>query len=727
MVIQACIIKSEKAMKYITNAPVLLGLVICTLLYGNPEPVFAEDPAAQGPYAVEVTEYDFGDSAFKPSNFPIAVEVRANVHFPSELTAGPFPLVVFLHGRHATCYSDQKVFLQWPCTNNREPIPSYQGYDYIAEILASHGYIVVSISANGINTYDNQVADLGMLARAELLQHHLELWQAFNTTGAEPFEELFLGAVDLANIGTMGHSRGGEGVVRHYLLNAALGSPFGIRAVFPLAPVNFSRRVINNVPLSVLLPYCDGDVADLQGVHFYDDARYNVAGDIARKHTILVLGANHNFYNTIWTPSIFPQGSVDDWLAYQDPDDPHCGDGLDNGRLTDQEQRGTGLAYITTFFRTYLGGETDFLPILTATAPPPPSAMTDELFTSFHAPDDPLQRLDINRLLEGENLNNNTLGGEVFPVDLTPYDLCGGDYGTADCLPNEPDTRQPHTTDSYLAPEMVGLSQLKLGWDSELASYENLLPVGSRDISNYSLLQFRVSVNFTDFRNQVDVTQDFSVVLTDGNGNSSATPVSAHSAALFYPPGARMAVPKVVLNTVPIPLDAFPEVNLADIHSVRFDFDQQAEGALLLTDIAFAKIPSSADPVIESADLSLSMTAEPDPVRIDNELRYRIMLVNGGPSIASDVVVTDSLPTEVSFKEASDGCSYTDNAITCPPISLQVGQTEEYEFTVVVDERPSDGTLENTASVSAEQVDPDSENNSASVITRILGGGGRSL
>ena len=77
----------------------------------------------------------------------------------------------------------------------------------------------------------------------------------------------------------MGHSRGGEGVVRHYVLNNSLGAPYGIKAVFPLAPVDFNRFVVNNAALDVLLPYCDGDVSDLQGVHFYDDARYNVPGD----------------------------------------------------------------------------------------------------------------------------------------------------------------------------------------------------------------------------------------------------------------------------------------------------------------------------------------------------------------------------------------------------------------------------------------------------------------
>ena len=52
---------------------------------------------------------------------------------------------------------------------------------------------------------------------------------------------LFVGKVDMQNIGTMGHSRGGEGVVRNFQINKALGSPYGIKAVLPLAPVDFGR------------------------------------------------------------------------------------------------------------------------------------------------------------------------------------------------------------------------------------------------------------------------------------------------------------------------------------------------------------------------------------------------------------------------------------------------------------------------------------------------------
>ena len=37
----------------------------------------------------------------------------------------------------------------WPVSSGALPIPSYRGYDYVGNILASQGYIVVSISGGG--------------------------------------------------------------------------------------------------------------------------------------------------------------------------------------------------------------------------------------------------------------------------------------------------------------------------------------------------------------------------------------------------------------------------------------------------------------------------------------------------------------------------------------------------------------------------------------------------
>ncbi len=569
-------------------SPLLLWLLLGAP--GVPTALAQGDPGAPGPLAVTREEYDYGDTAFSASGFPGPIEVRASVHYPTALSGGPFPLVLFLHGRHVTCYQGGSAYLQWPCTPPRLPIPSYQGYDYVATILASHGYIVVSVSANGINAADNSVFDLGMQARAELMQHHLGIWSTFNTRGAAPFGTRFVGRVNLANVGTMGHSRGGEGVVWHYGLNASLGSPYGIRAVFPLAPVDFHRQTVNNGALAVLLPYCDGDVSDLQGMHFYDDARYNVAGDTGPKHTILVMGANHNFYNTIWTPGGWPAGTVDDWVGYVGggSSDPHCGTGGTSQRLTASQQQGTGIAYLAAFFRVNLGGEAAFFPILQGDAPPPPSAMTSALHVSYHPADDPGLRRDVNRLLDATNLTFNTLGGAASQTGFTPYDLCGGDPPEPQhCLPFQSASRQPHTTPSARS-SARGLSQLRGGWTATTAQYANTLPAGSRDVSAFRVLQFRVSVNFDDGRNPVGAVQDMSVRLVDGDSQAASVRVSDHSTALYYPPGGVGPVPKVILNTVRIPLSAFTGINLADVRAVQFRFDQTPSGAVLASDIAFA-------------------------------------------------------------------------------------------------------------------------------------------
>src|SRR5918997_316144 len=151
------------------------------------------DPGTTGPNAVTREEYNYGNSVFRPVGFPISVEVRASIHYPTALGNGPYPVIVFMHGRHATCYRGSTAALRWPCRTTEQPIPSFQGYDYIAQTLASNGYAVVSVSANGSNAYDNNVTDLGMQARAELIQHHLGRLNTFNTTGATPFDTNFVG------------------------------------------------------------------------------------------------------------------------------------------------------------------------------------------------------------------------------------------------------------------------------------------------------------------------------------------------------------------------------------------------------------------------------------------------------------------------------------------------------------------------------------------------------
>ena len=151
-------------------------------------------------------------------------------------------------------------------------------------------------------------------------------------------------------------------------LAAAAAPHVDVDAVFPLAPVDFFRPVINDTPINVLLPYHDGDVSDLQGIDYFDDARYNVPGDEAAKHTTLVIGANHNFYNTVWTPGKYAYSVSDDWSgSAARRTEPTCGTdpsvAATSIRMTSDEQYDQGTAYMTAWFRMTLGGEDQFLPM----------------------------------------------------------------------------------------------------------------------------------------------------------------------------------------------------------------------------------------------------------------------------------------------------------------------------------------------------------------------------
>jgi len=561
------------------------------LLYAHCSSAWAiDDPGVPGSLAVSSKEY-YGSDISLPG-FPGPVEVLAKVWHPTTMTT-TYPLVIFLHGRHNTCYQGSSSGSAYPCPPGYQSIPSYRGYDYLANSLASNGYIVVSVSANGINAVDNSTSDGGALGRAQLIQRHLDIWRSFNN-GSDPFGGIFRGRVDLTRVGTMGHSRGGEGVVKHFLYNASLGSPYGIKAVLPLAPVNFSRSVINGVPLGVLLPYCDGDVSDLQGVHYYDDARYNAASDPGAKHTFLVMGANHNFYNTVWTPGLFQAGGTDDWFSQSGAStDPYCGSFGPGKRLTAQQQQGTALAYVKAFFRAYLGNRTDLLPYLKAEVPPPPSAQTSLIYPSYHPAIS--QRRDINRLLTSTNLTTNTLGGSVSGSGVLSYTLCGGNSPQpVRCLPSAQDfSREPHVVDPRVSTKR-GLSQLKIGWTTPSALYTNAIPNGYGNVSTFATLQFRAAINFTSPYNVTSLPQDLSVVLTDTNGRLARVRVGAYSPVLFYPPGSgttALYTPKVVLNMVRIPLSAFQAlgVNLASISTVKFEFNKTGTGELLFSDLAFAK------------------------------------------------------------------------------------------------------------------------------------------
>lgn len=569
----------------------VVGLVGASGVASTAAAVSPPDPGLAGPYPVATTDYGFGDTAFTPNGFPAPVEVRARVYYPSALN-GTFPLVVFLHGRHLTCFepASRQPFFEWPCGPGRVPIASYRGYADEATLLASRGYIVASISANSINYNDDAAADLGANARGQLVLHHLDLWRRWQTTGGAPFGTKFTGHVDMGNIGLMGHSRGGEGVVAAAVLNQAFGSPYSIRAVIALAPTDFSRVVLNRVALEVVLPYCDGDVSDLQGIHFYDDARYADSTDSAPKHAVLVYGADHNFFNSVWTPP-YPGGG-DDWY---DTAEPFCGPEAPTGRRLDAAgQRAVGGIVFATFFRRYLGGEQALDPYLDGSSARPPSLARiahSDVSVSYHAGASRSARLDVARMRSGSALLRDTAGGSVHFSGFADVAMCGATLPYPFCLSSSPfgGEQEPHSSFSFLAPQALGLSQLRLSWTDPGARAVFDIPASKGDVARYRALTLRTGVVFTNPLNPVGRGQDAFLRLQDAAGHRAFASLASYGPALRYPPGAptSFSLPKLYDATVRVPLTAFAGVDLHTIRSVALVAGPTPSGSVTVADLAF--------------------------------------------------------------------------------------------------------------------------------------------
>jgi hypothetical protein len=554
---------------------------------GSPRPP-ATDPApvgsgrlrpASGPFGVTKTVYDFGDRAFQPAGLPGRVELRADVHYPTDLSSGPYPLVLFLHGNHSSCYKGDRARYEWPCRSGWTPIPNEAGYDYIARRLASQGFIVVSVAGNGVNVLGNYVDDTGMRQRGLLLEKHLDLWQTWNTVGGDPFGDRFVGAVDMSRIGVMGHSRGGEGAVWNVVVDRERSSPYGIDAVLPLAPVDFDRITVNDVPLGVILPYCDGDVSDLQGVHYFDDARYLMPGDPAPKATVTVFGANHNYFNTVWSPSSGIPGAFDD--AYRCP----------GGQLTELQQRRVGIAYITSFFRRYVGGDSSQGPIWTGEVTPAMIAPARTAVT-YLAPDTPATRLDVDRFTDPGDLRTNQLGGAVTQTDIGIVGWCSNLLDTP-CVPGFFSYLDIHLSYSYFGPPPgPGLQEGILGWSDSAdgqAAVRFAIPFADRDVSGFDHLVFRTVPNPGYLTNEGIDYQDFDVVLEDTTGARSAVGASDVGNDVLANPVQRRGGGHVIMNQIRFPLTAFTGVDLTKLKAIEFDFSRVSHGVIDVSDLAFEK------------------------------------------------------------------------------------------------------------------------------------------
>ena len=540
------------------RALLIPALVAAVLAIPAPAGAAAPDPAATGAHGVTVIEYDAGQTLVTDPTDGLTYpeQLEGNIHLPSG--SGPFPVLVFLHGRHGTCrYVGVELLgppATCPDTAVTRNVRSYQGYDYLGRNLASHGYLVMSVSANAINSFD-WAGDAGAEERAQVLARSLDLLHDWNlAAGPAPVGSSLIGRVDLSRIGLMGHSRGGEGVDHfvEYNRRRTDGRRYpGLTAVFSLAATDFGDEAPYGVHFAALLPLCDGDVYDLQGAHAYDRGRFADPATAFTRAQYTVTGANHNYFNTVWTQ--------DDYSG----SDAACSAGkAGNVRLSASDQRDAGLALMASFFRRWVGGETAFDALVKGAEALPASACPGTattcptlVRTSYLAP-------AADRVLLAQPGS-----ATVSQTGFATFSTCTPTTSGPGC-PTHP-TRNIAT-------------QHPLAWS---ASATLTATIPATDVSRLSAVTFRTGVNYNDARNTT-AAQDLDVVLRDANGATATVAVAPYTASLRKPTGG--ADRELMLDGVWVPLTAFTGVDLARVTAVQLR-TRTASCSIQLAELAFQR------------------------------------------------------------------------------------------------------------------------------------------
>ena len=564
-----------------------LGLTLAALTVGASSLGAASLPS-EGPYRITERGYDLG----RQTLFLQAGGVRLH-GFPTRLAGevlspvgarGRRPVVVFLHGAHQSCdLQDGSLPTQdWPCRPSFLDVDSFTGYRYAARILASWGFVVISIDANPVAPADSGVLTFPdgaeftprtwMDMRAKVVDRHLRHLARANR--GEQSSDVDFGLrlghrLDLSRVGLVGHSRGGEGVVWTSLLPGS--HPYRIRAIASLAPVNFFRRHLPDVPFALILPACDGDVFDLQGATYYDDVR-----DRARTSPlwqVVALGGNHNFFNSVWedeTAFFLPEPGTT-------PTDPCGADQIGKTRLSRPAQEALGAAVIVPFMRVFVGRASVSLVERLGFGAAPPSTIAGAAVAVSYQPSS-ADRLDVIRPARSSDLRRNRLGGSQRASGVFSYGLCSYDIGS---ILRESAIRG---CGAEPATQAHALAELRVAWNRRGGRIVTAIPSAWGDVRRYRALSIRLVPDPSDrSRNGEGVPRPFSLALRDSTGRVAAVAVARTNPAVQDP------VRITVLGTARIPLAAFGGVDRSRITAVEIRFDRTRRGRLLLTDLSFVR------------------------------------------------------------------------------------------------------------------------------------------
>jgi dienelactone hydrolase len=562
------------------------------------DPLEMADPAEPGAYSVRTLFYGSGDDRHRPEygagadlltepvdgsplierwsglrtvywGFgPGALPLNGRVWYPEG--DGPFPLILILHGQH-------------PMHEASDP-----GYAYLGELLASRGFIAVSVDENFLNL--SPLVDLLMFQsligtddlRGWLLLEHLQVWHDWNTTPGHSFYQ----RVDLDNIGLIGHSRGGQAVAVAAAFNELPYYPddasvsfdygFGIQSVAAFAPVDGGYRpakrdvVLENVNYLVLHGAHDMDVFTFQGDRQYSRTRFGDGGEWF-KAAVYIYGANHGQFNTSWGRKDLFEPVMRVFNLEQ--------------LMPGEEQRQIAKVAIGAFMEATLRGEIGYRALFQDLRRGR-AWLPDTIY--LHQYQDSATRL-VSSYEEDVDLTSTTLpGGRIVAQNMTVW-------------------REQPAASKW---KDLGDQTVYLGWDAAAdppASYGIVIPTEAVTPTRESVLVFAMADANEDptpetggeEAGQIREPIDLTVEVVDRTGAEARLPLSHFSPlplrlegqlgkAAFMSP---FSASEAVLQHFEFPLADFVAVNPAfdstDLAEIRLVFDRTEAGIVVLDNVGF--------------------------------------------------------------------------------------------------------------------------------------------
>lgn len=334
---------------------------------GKVSPVIAPDPSKPGDHSFHTFTYGSGKDLHRKaygegaslisspvdakeyiSSWPLlrtlfwgfdpgALPLNARVWMPDG--DGPYPLVLMVHGNHM-----MEDF-------------SEGGYAYLGELLASRGFIAVTLDENFLNySAWSGIPDNDYKVRTWMILKHLQQIASFAEQPGTPFYQ----KVDYDHTALLGHSRGGQAVAmaadatRWFTGDPALEAArqFHITSVIALAPtdkaIDSKQATLRDVSYLTLQGARDGDVHDFYGDRQYMRSSYT-GNTAAFKSSLYIAGANHSQFNSDW-------GLYDQTLP--------AGLFLNRSQIMDgAEQRQIAMVYVSAFLETTLHGKAEYRPL----------------------------------------------------------------------------------------------------------------------------------------------------------------------------------------------------------------------------------------------------------------------------------------------------------------------------------------------------------------------------